>query len=358
MRQIFYLALSLCAFFYLWVGQASAQIKVGVSMPLTGVAVDWGLAYKKGIELALQDHAADAEKLELVYDDNQYDNKTSVSSARKLVNVDKVNLLLVWGFNPSDVIAPLSKELSVPLLLSSINPVGKGRDNVINLSDPLRSLMSPLVDALVAKQVKNVSFLSTPIGALEQSVAILKELLPENIEVRSTYSVPTDTQDFRTLITKLKKDSPAALFSLLLPIQNKAFVEQAQALDYKVPMYGGNTWDDAISLKVLADFKQDVTYVDRYADPQFIERLRGINFPIAHGVEAAHGYFIGELLVKMATELKPPYTPQSLINFIESSANNSGGPAGAYRFSRDADFGTNLVFPKTLKVYQHGKLVR
>ncbi len=328
---------------------ADGEFNVGVALPLTGLAADYGVAYKKGIEMALADSADAATKVKVVYEDHQYDNKMALSAVRKLVSADKVNAVAVWGWNPSEAIAPISEELGLPLLLSSLNPIGRERPMVFNLTGPINTLMEPLAKHVIERGYKSIAYITTSVGALTQSAAEMEELLKHKVKTISNQSVPPDSFDFKSIIAKYKSNPPDVIGLFILPAQIKAFVEQSRALKFKAPLIGENTFNDQMVSQLYVDSSESApVFVDWYAAPDFLKRLRADNFPASHDVEAAQGYFLGQLLLKLRSEISEPFAPSAVMSALRKLPPGNS-PAGTYQVKHSHDFGLHLEFPAVLE---------
>ncbi len=336
--------------------QAEPKLKVGIALPLTGLAASWGTAYKEGIQLALSDQPQSAELLNVIYEDHMYDNKQSLSAVRKLVNIDQVDLLAVWGFTPSDAIAPIAKELKVPVLLSSVNPVSHNRPNVINLTGPLNLLLHPLIEHVASSGYQKIALISTPVGVLEQGAQDMETELQKHKVHITKYSLPPDTTDFKSLIAKLKAAQQEALGLFLLPNQVKSFIEQARDLQFFPKFFGGNTFNDRL---VIDLFKQDPNgpvFVDWFTEPEFQKRISNLPAAESHNVEVAQGYFLGSLLLKMAARSGSASAGAQILDELKSTSEGTS-PAGSYRISNATDFGWHVIFPARLYQLSNGKLV-
>ena len=336
---------------------AQPKLRVGLGLPLSGLAAEYGQSYRHGLELALKDAEEASSRVAIIYEDHQYDNKNAVTAVRKLVNVDRVQLAVLWGWAPSDAVAPLSNELAVPLLLSSINPVSRDRSNVYNLASPLRYLLKPLADYITEKKFSSIAYITAPVGALEQSVTELRALLPAQIRVQANYSVPAETNDFRTLIAKLKNNPPAALGLFLLPAQIKLFLEQARVLNFSVPLLGGNTFNDILVTESCKALEPEPIFVDWFIKPDFLNRLQHENTVTSHQVEAAQGYFLGTLLLAIAREVPAPFAPGAVMHFLQTLPAGES-PAGVYSVMNTSEFGLHTVFPATLSRITGGKIIQ
>ncbi|MDO9578536.1 MAG: ABC transporter substrate-binding protein, partial [Candidatus Cloacimonadales bacterium] len=72
-------------------------IKIGSILPLTGDAAVYGQWAKQGLELAvneLNNNTNQKKKIKIIYEDDQCGPQAGVNSYHKLVNVDKVKVII------------------------------------------------------------------------------------------------------------------------------------------------------------------------------------------------------------------------------------------------------------------------
>ncbi len=96
-------------------------IKIGFISALTGGAAAYGETEKNVVELALKEINDSGElnrKLEAVYEDGKCDGKEAVTAAQKLINIDKVKIILGGGCSSETLgAAPLAEANKVILFL-------------------------------------------------------------------------------------------------------------------------------------------------------------------------------------------------------------------------------------------------
>lgn len=86
-------------------------VKVGVILPLSGDAAAYGTSLKKGLDVSI------GNGIELVYEDSKGEPKTAVSSINKLINVDKVDIVIGDMFtNTTLAINPIANKNNILLL--------------------------------------------------------------------------------------------------------------------------------------------------------------------------------------------------------------------------------------------------
>jgi len=90
-------------FFLTGMGPTWAQesYRIGGTIPLTGKVASFGAYTHRGVEMALQDLAqkgwVKGRKIEVIWEDNEYEPRKAVSAFNKLAFMDKVNFLVITG---------------------------------------------------------------------------------------------------------------------------------------------------------------------------------------------------------------------------------------------------------------------
>lgn len=341
---LIYLAL-VSLFQYPLKAEEKQTLQLGIALPLTGVAADYGVAYRNGFELGLADNPKLKDRLDIHMEDHRFDSKVALSTVRKFDSINKVNLIYVWGFTPSDVVAPIASSLHSPLLLASINPVSKGQKSILNIESSLENLAAPLSDHLRKTPYKRVAIVATQLGALVQSGEILKSAIPAEHLVSNDIFLPEVT-DFSSLIARLKNKEVDTVILLLSPEQGEMFVKQGREIGYE-PMYlGGNTFNSASFIKLFKDSSKHPLYVDSFLDPEFQSRYESKFKNSSHVTEAARGYFLTILLNHIVKESKT-FKAEAIMDVIRTMPPGTS-PAGKYKIVDDATFGLHVNFESSL----------
>lgn len=94
-------------------------VKIGVILPLTGIAADYGKDAQSGIQSVAFDN------IEFIYEDDACDAKTAVSAFNKLVTYDKVHVIIGPGCgSPQEAVVPLLEDNDVVMF----TPAAASRD--------------------------------------------------------------------------------------------------------------------------------------------------------------------------------------------------------------------------------------
>lgn len=135
--------------------------KIGVILPLTGEASVSGEKLLQGIELAKKE--LDPSKFTFVIEDDHTKTNDAVTAAKKLLEVDKVDVLMGL-YIPEAVVAvsPLAKEKGVTIFSASFcSDSFKGLDNVFCGYPSALDQLRTVIPEIVKNKIKNVALVNT-----------------------------------------------------------------------------------------------------------------------------------------------------------------------------------------------------
>jgi branched-chain amino acid transport system substrate-binding protein len=242
----FALLLTLCAAPSL--AQAPAKgdpYKIGVTYPLSGPQGAWGQLALPAMEIAVQ-HVNEAggikgRPLELIIEDTKGNPEGAVSAMRKVVQVDRVQVIMTIFTNVVSAQMPLAEQFKVPLMTPIEAPGLVANSRWAFAHSPVLSKTLPLVtDHWQKQKVKRVfAFLpNTPISKLASP--IIKEATQKlGIEYDEALFKLGDT-DFRGLITRAKSFNPDAIFIFGHGTPDEGVImKQVRELGMNTQMYNG-----------------------------------------------------------------------------------------------------------------------
>lgn len=101
----------------------SPSITIGVILPLSGPAANFGAIAQRGVELAVQDLSpADRARTRVIYEDDGMVNTRSATAARKLLSIDKVDALVTWSSGTALTVAGIVEGARVPQIGIASDP--------------------------------------------------------------------------------------------------------------------------------------------------------------------------------------------------------------------------------------------
>ncbi len=112
-------------------------IKIGAVLPMSGTQAYFGEGMKDALELAKKNLGNTKYKYDLVVEDGAFDVKTSVSAANKLINIDKVDVIIDAYAPIGDAISPITEKAQVVHIGVAFDPkMAEGDYNFILFTTP------------------------------------------------------------------------------------------------------------------------------------------------------------------------------------------------------------------------------
>jgi branched-chain amino acid transport system substrate-binding protein len=236
--------------FYWYGGKTEPQesIKIGGAFGLTGICAEFGEGELKAVTLAIEEANAsggvNGKRLELVSEDTQCENKTTVNAFQKLISIDNVSAIIgpTWGDSfqggyplaQAANIISISPSTAIEALEISKQPISL----IFSTWFPARTETTALQEYVFSQGVRRIAIVhdQDPFGIM--SAEVFKERAAQNdIEVVDEQEVAVETTDFRTIISKLKLKSFDAIFSSFITPESKAiFIQQLREQGIPVPV--------------------------------------------------------------------------------------------------------------------------
>lgn len=196
-----------------------APLRVGVVLSLTGPANVWGSNARLGLELARDEINAGkvaGRQIELVIEDSKSQPASAVSAFRKLVEVDKVQIVVgdVWAIftNPLISLADRAKVILIPPTVMDASIKGSS-EYFFTLGHRVATLRKPTEKFLdLNPHIKRVAIMCWEDDWGMAHLQMWKELLSRRtIEVIDESCQGDFTYDYRAEVTRLARKKPDAL---------------------------------------------------------------------------------------------------------------------------------------------------
>lgn len=263
MKKIFILLLSSLCLLGFYSCQEEDVIKVGVILPLTGPASEIGNNILDGIMVASEYYdSISSKKLKIIVEDSKLDAKQAMSSANKLITVDKVEAIIGLASSTEALaVAPICEKNKIVMISSTAStPLLSDAGDYI-----FRIYPSDVYDSKVladyAKNIKNVSILY-----LNNDFGVgLKNTFIENYSksggnISNIEAFLPDDTDFRTQLTKIKKTAPKGLFVIAIDMQYLNIVKQIRELGIKAQIFAPVTFDNPVLVERLGKAANGIVY--------------------------------------------------------------------------------------------------
>lgn len=327
---------------------AASDIKIGLSLPLTGDLAFIGEADRNAAQLALEEVKARTDlknRYELVIEDDGFDAAKAASAVKKLITVDKVNALVSISSTAGNAAAPIAESYKIPHIgMASDATVAKGDYNFINWTRPQEEV-SVMIAELQKRGIKNVAV----IGLNQQGfLAIEKDFKEKAAPLGITITEEifnSGTTDFRTIITKLQKTNPQIYLLGAFDPEIGIIAKQMQELGVKTPLTSIETFGLSADPKPF----EGQWYVDAaVATKEFATKYQA-KYGKAPGPAAANTYDAIHLFVTAFEEATKTGTPSALeVARALSAIKNYSGALGPLTIGPEGEFISQAAV-KTIK---------
>lgn len=209
-------------FAYVPAATAADPVRIGLALPLSGAAATYGQDLQRGAEYAAElinqrGGILNGRKIELVYEDEKGTPQGGVAAVQKLMSVGRVKAI-TGGTNSSVVLAESSVTKGRILQVNA----GAQADAITEQGSPWLfqinntvSLNSEAFNAYIVKTLKpkTVAYMGENSEFNKTVLEKLKESLKSaGIELVSASTYDAETNDFTSILTKIKASNPDMLY--------------------------------------------------------------------------------------------------------------------------------------------------
>ena len=222
--------------------QAPPPVKVGFSSAMTGPSAITGEGVKWAAQMMADEYNAKGgiagRKIELYFGDNAGTPGEAVSAVRKLVDVDKVDVIVGQTHSGACLGAlPVVKELQVPMVIEACsNPkirelIGRTANEWAFRVNPDDIMLANQFAKYMAQQAKTVSIFAQNDdfgrGAAAAYDAAFKKT---GIKLVSTEFFDRGQADYRPVLTRVKRANPEGVLLVMLASEGSVFMRQYKEL--------------------------------------------------------------------------------------------------------------------------------
>src|SRR5215467_4509899 len=261
----------------LFVGEATAQgpIKIGFLAPLSGAIAAAGKDMYSGCELYWREHGWQmaSRKVEVVLEDNEGNPATALTKARKLVESDKVHLLMgVILSNVAYALVPYVEQQGIPTMypINSADDLTQRKRPrwIIRTGFSAGGNMHPFGEyAARVLGYKKIAVVSLDYAfGWEIAGGFHKSFEDNGGQIIQKVWIPLNVQDYAPYLAQIRKDADA-VFVLALGRWTLLFAKQwaTSGLKDKMPLIAGGTYTDEHVLPELGDESIGVISAHHYS---------------------------------------------------------------------------------------------
>src|SRR5258705_1205945 len=276
--------------------QSPPPVKVGFSSAMTGPSAITGEGVKWAAQMLADEYNTKGgimgRKIELYFGDNAGTPGEAVSAVRKLVDVDKVDVIVGQTHSRACLGAvPIVKELQVPMVIEACsNPkirelIGKTVNEWAFRVNPDDIMLANQFAKYIAQSTKTVSIFAQNDdfgrGAAGAYDAAFKKT---GIKLVSTEFFDRGQADYRPVLTRVKRANPEAVLLVMLASEGSVFMRQFREVGLTQKLYARGSMATVEFLHQvkdspsIADGLVEATYWTPALDPawekQWLDRVQ------------------------------------------------------------------------------------
>jgi len=216
---------------------SDASLKLGLMLPLTGDYAAAGQNMQKGMELAIEEYKKNNpnSKITFVVEDDAYDAKKGLTAYKKLVDLDKVDAILMLSTPVIDTIHEDVVTRKIPIIQLGVQTVGVADDNIFQFSPAAESPIGFLANYLG----NNEEFYSKKVAVIyDNSVAQVSffDVFKNNYKHDFTPFVVNSKEVLRDYATKIANENYDAVVIIQSPENGALFTKELVTIDKTPPI--------------------------------------------------------------------------------------------------------------------------
>ncbi len=328
---------------------SAAPFKIGLLAPLSGVLSIYGQLYPNGAQLAVdklnETGGILGRAVQLAIADDKSDPAAAAEGARKLINQDKVDVLMGTVSSATTLaVIPISTEAKKPYIW-----VIKGEDKnclngdvtktnkwVAGNGETPEMELSVLIPFLIQNFGKKFYFVGSDYVFPHYVNSAAKKIGAQlGMNVIGEEYAPLGTSEFSSILTRIKDAKPDVFFTDVVGADGVAVVQQFDSfgLKDKITISGVPSFDGEV-LSFVADISEGAYTADRYTEDlsyqenkDFVARYKAKYNPQWPIADSASTCYDTVRLFKAAIEKAGSFDPEAIVNaFPGLTLNATYGP--------------------------------
>jgi len=197
-------------------------IKIGFIGPLTGSAASAGEPTQKAVALAVEEinnsGGIKGRPIKIIYEDGKCEGKEAVNAAQKLINIDKVKII-IGGFCSGETLAVAPIAEAAKIILFS---TGSGSPDITNAGDYIfRNFPSDassgrkIAELAIENNLKSIALLVETTDYAQAIKKVFNDHFSElGGKIPIDESFTSQSTDLRAQLTRIKAKNPNAIYFL------------------------------------------------------------------------------------------------------------------------------------------------
>ncbi len=274
-------SLAACAWILVWTQPCNAEpssqpgCTLGFIAGLSGPGSVYGIAPRRGVELALED--IPDPSLTIIFEDDQFIPRNTVTAFRRLMAVPQMYAVTVVGASPALAIAPIAEREHLPLIaVASDERLGQSGGSVVRAWASGTQEGQLLAEGADRRQLSKVLFLN---DVDDYSMAVAEGFKLATRAQLIAEELPPEIGDIGTLLLKHRAQESDELNLMGIGICARAgrvaaVAQQVRAAGYRGEIFGCVTLENAAEVRAAKGALKGAWFATSAVRPEFRRRYR------------------------------------------------------------------------------------
>ena len=277
--------------------------------PLTGNQSVQGTSLKNALLMAQKEHPSD---IKFIFEDGQRQASATLLATRKLISLDKVDVIISCYTEDTLIIAPVAQKAGV-LELSHCWDVGLVERNSLAFSNGVsyKSYSAATIDLLKTQGFKHIA-IAYNAGWASGTDYFKSQLQKADLQLVADECFVSDTTDYRTAALRYREAKPDVVVVLMDYPCCELFIRQFHQIAPQITVTG---YLDLIQDMPVIEGDVYVTDTARLADNNFYNRYSALYHDSAEQTVAPYAYDTYQLL-KSVNDALPKWNTQAAAQML------------------------------------------
>lgn len=245
--------------------QDKKVIKIGAILPLTGKLAFIGEPELNAIKIAIEKvNSISGSRIEFkaFFEDSKGESLPGVTAARKLIDIDKVDLIIASTTKVNEAIKPICVDKKIPLFtvassfgITTDNPLG------FRVYISFRQEQTVIAEYLKSKDFKKIGIVYVNDRTMNQAKDVLSKYLTEK-EIRVTKLIDYElgVQDFNSILLPLNTTDVEAIVLEGYGLRYGQILKSLKELKIEKPVLGNYMFLTPVVQSIDAQFVSEIPF--------------------------------------------------------------------------------------------------
>jgi ABC-type branched-subunit amino acid transport system substrate-binding protein len=329
---------------------------IGITLPLTGPAAQYGIAARNGFELARAHNPHVFARIRFHYQDTQLKPALAVEAFQALQRRQHPIAHFDFGSATSLALAPIAERKSVLLVSSAYDPaVSQGRQHVFRFANNTVDYAETILKTLRRRGIKRTTLVVSENPFFVQFAQTIESLLRADESV-VIHSVRADESDFGSIALKLRHTTPGpeALGVFLFVEQATLLLRKLRTFDWEGFIFGTDALEEVSPTLLGVQLFDGIEFPNTSVQADFIDAYKDAFKTTAHYTFAAGTYDFAHLIADAS--MRCLRCDQAELQQELEDPTVRVGALGHYRFTSSPMTGRYFASKVVMKVLRNGEI--